>query len=91
VALSDAASDPHDALALIQEAIRIDPYNEDLYQRAMHRYARLGNGDGIRRTLRALAQRLSELEVQPSPQTQRIATELIARLDARTRSHQHSA
>jgi hypothetical protein len=54
----------------------------------MHRYAAMGNSDGIRRTLRALLQRLSELELQPSAQSQRTAAELLAKLDARTRSRQ---
>jgi hypothetical protein len=56
----------------------------------MHRYFTLGNGDGIRRTLRTLGGRLGELEIQPSPQTQLTATELLAKLDARTRSREHT-
>ena len=91
VALADTADDPQEALSHLQDAIRVDPYNEDLYQRAMHRYAAVGNSDGIRRTLRALAQRLSELELQPSPQIQRTAAELLAKLDARLRSREPTA
>ena len=84
-ALAEGEPEPRHALALIQDAIQLDPYNEDLYQRAMRLHAKLGSTDGIRRTLRALAERLTELEIRTSPQTQQIATDLINRVDARHR------
>ena len=85
VALADNEPEPRSALALIQDAIRLDPFNEDLYQRAMRLHARLASRDGIRRTMRTLSERLTELEVRVSPQTQQIATELLERLDIRER------
>ena len=85
VALADTETDPKAALTHIQDAISLDPYNEDVYQRAMRLHAKLGSTDGIRRTLRALAERLTELEIRTSPQTQQIATDLINRVDARHR------
>jgi DNA-binding SARP family transcriptional activator len=85
VALADTEADPKTALAHIQDAITIDLYNEDVYQRAMRLHAKLGSTDGVRRTLRALSERLTELEIRVSPQTQQLATELITRLDARHR------
>jgi DNA-binding SARP family transcriptional activator/nucleoid-associated protein YgaU len=85
VALADTEPGPNAALAHIQDAIRLDPYNEDIYQRAMRLHAKLDSADGIRRALRALSERLTELEIRVSPQTQQIATELINRVDARHR------
>ncbi len=86
VALANTAADPRVALDLIQEAIRIDPYNEDVYQRAMRLHAALASPDGVRRTLRTLTQRLGELEVHVSPQTQHVATDLLGILNVRTRN-----
>jgi hypothetical protein len=57
----------------------------------MRPYAGLDKSDGNPGALRALTQRPTELEVQPSPNTEQIATELIARHDAHTRRRQHSA
>jgi DNA-binding SARP family transcriptional activator len=90
IALADTEPDPHAALALIQDAIRLDPYNEDVYQRAMHLYARLGSPDGVRRTLRTLTERLAELDVSISPQTQHLAADLVERLNLRQRVHHGS-
>jgi DNA-binding SARP family transcriptional activator len=90
VALADSEPQPREALALIQDAIRLDPYNEDLYQHAMRLHARLASPDGVRRTLRTLTERLSELEVRVSPQTQQVAAERIERLGIRERV-QHGA
>jgi DNA-binding SARP family transcriptional activator len=91
VGLADDEPNPTAALALIQEAIRIDPYNEDVYQRAMRLHAALNSADGITRTLRTLTERLADLEVDVSPQTQQVATDLLAKLDARRRNHGNAA
>jgi DNA-binding SARP family transcriptional activator len=91
VALADADPEPRQALTLIQDAIRLEPYNEDLYQRAMRLHARLGSSDGVRRTLRTLSERLAELEVQMSTQTQQVAAEVLERLDIRQRASNSAA
>ncbi len=83
--LADAEPDPRAAMALIQDAIRLDPYDEDLYQRAMRLHALGHNADGIRRTLGALRERLAQLDIDISPQTQQHAADLLAKLDARHR------
>jgi DNA-binding SARP family transcriptional activator len=82
VALAETTDKPHVALGHVQDAIRLDPYNEDVYRRAMLLHAKLGSLDGIRRTLRALSERLAELGVRVSPQTHQVATDLAARLNA---------
>ena len=89
--LADTETDPATALALIQEAIRLDPYNEDVYQRAMRLHTTLNSADGVTRTLRTLTERLAELEIDASPQTQQIATDLLAKLQARRRNHGNAA
>jgi DNA-binding SARP family transcriptional activator/LysM repeat protein len=85
VALADSEPDARQALAIIQDAIRIEPYNEDLYQRAMRLHARLASPDGIRRTLRTLTEQFADLEVAVSQQSQQLATDLLERLTIRDR------
>lgn len=46
--LADAETDAQAALNLMQAAIRVDPYGENLYRKAM-RLAVLGNEDGVQR------------------------------------------
>jgi len=91
IGLADTETDPAAALALVQEAIRLDPYNEDVYQRAMRLHAALNSADGVTRTLRTLTERLAELEIDVSPQTQQVATDLLATLEARRRRHGDAA
>ena len=86
IGLADTQPDPHAALTHIQDAIRVDPYNEHLYQRAMHLHATLNSPDGLTRTLHALTQRLAELEIPLSPATQQTAHDLLAKLQARQRA-----
>jgi DNA-binding SARP family transcriptional activator len=83
--LAETESDPRIALGIIEQAIRHDPYNEDLYQRAMRLHATLESAEGVRHTMRTLAERLGQLEVPPSPQTQALAADLLTKLDARNR------
>src|SRR5438132_1028807 len=40
------------ALAALEQAIKIDPYAEELYRRGMRLLAQLGRGDAARRLLR---------------------------------------
>ncbi len=91
IGLADTETNPAAALALVQEAIRLDPYNEDVYQRAMRLHAALNSADGVARTLRTLTERLAELEIEVSPQTQQVATDLLAKLEARRRNHGNAA
>lgn len=83
--LAEAEPDPSAALRLIQDAIHVDPYNEDLYRRAMHLHATLGSSEGVRRALHTLGRRLAELEIRVSPATQQTASHLLQRLDLRDR------
>ncbi len=51
----------------------------------MRLHATLNSPDGVTRTLRALTERLAELEIQISPQTQKTAHDLLVKLEARQR------
>ncbi|GFJ83680.1 hypothetical protein [Phytohabitans houttuyneae] len=68
-------------LALIQDAINVDPYNEHLYQRAIGLHGRLNNPDGIRTTLRTLNDRLRQLQAGVSERTRRLAAEQLAEIE----------
>ena len=83
--LAETEPDPRHALALIQQAIRLDPYSEDLYRRAMHLHAALHSADGVHRALRAITEHLAQVDIEPSPETTRLAAELLTKLDARRR------
>jgi DNA-binding SARP family transcriptional activator len=83
--LADVETDPRAGLALVQDAIRIDPYGEDLYQRAMRLYAALNNADGVHRTFRAITERLAQLDIAVSSETQQTAADLLAQLEVRRR------
>jgi len=84
--LADAEADPRAALDLIQQAISLDPYSEDLYQRAMRLHAALNSPDGVHRSLRAITERLAQLDDTVSAQTRQLAADLLTKLDVRRRS-----
>jgi nucleoid-associated protein YgaU len=68
---------PAAALAALEQAAEIDPYNEQLYRRMMRLHARAGRTDGVRRTLRLLEARLADIDTDPDPDTTALAAQLI--------------
>ncbi|MBN1174647.1 MAG: LysM peptidoglycan-binding domain-containing protein, partial [Micromonosporaceae bacterium] len=52
---------PDQAVTALEQAIDLDPVNEDLYQRLMRVQGRLRRPDAVRRTLRQLEDRLADL------------------------------
>ena len=70
-------ADPDQALAALDTALSHDPYNEYLYQRIMRIQAAAGRPDAVRRTLRLLETRLTELGVTPAAQTRQAAAALL--------------
>jgi DNA-binding SARP family transcriptional activator len=74
------ATDPHAAAELLEKAIGLDRYNEELYRKAMHARHALHDPDGIRSLLRALAKALSDLDTEPAESTVELATQLRANL-----------
>ena len=74
---SPAPADPAEALAALERAVEVDPYNEDLYRRVMRLQAVAGRRDGVRRTLRLLEARLVDLDTDPEPATLVLAADLL--------------
>jgi DNA-binding SARP family transcriptional activator len=73
------ADQPNQAVAALEQAIDIDPVNEELYQRLMRIQGRQGDTDAVRATLRLLASRLAEIgDTEPSQATQRVASRQLA-------------
>jgi len=70
-------SDPDQALAALESALGHDPYNEFLYQRIMRLQAAAGRPEAVRRTLRLLESRLTELGITPGAQTRQVAASLL--------------
>ncbi|MEU7975211.1 bacterial transcriptional activator domain-containing protein [Micromonospora sp. NPDC049089] len=80
LALAAATPDPTKALAVLEAAMRHDPYAEAIYQQAMRAHAALGNLEQVRSLRRALTRRLDEIDAEPSEGTLRLADRLIADL-----------
>ena len=68
---------PDQALAALETALGHDPFNEYLYQRIMRLQAAAGRPDAVRRTLRLLETRLTEIGVTPGSQTRQAAAALL--------------
>ena len=70
--------DHHDpALDVLEQALRWDPYNEELYQRIMRVQARLGRTEELRRTYRRLELRMADLDDDPSEPTRQLRDQLL--------------
>lgn len=63
---------PDQAIDALEQAVDLDPVNEELYQRIIRIHGRLRRPDGVRRTLRRLEARLAELGAEPSEATLRV-------------------
>ncbi|GAA3346564.1 hypothetical protein GCM10020358_58030 [Amorphoplanes nipponensis] len=65
---------PDAAIASLEQALRHDPLNEEIYQRIMRIQGRLSRLDAVRRTIRRLEDQLAELGgAEPSEATRRVA------------------
>jgi DNA-binding SARP family transcriptional activator len=64
------------ALAVLEQAIKVDPYAEELYRRGMRPLAQLGRGDATRRLLRQLEARLSQLDAESEEETVQLAKDI---------------
>jgi DNA-binding SARP family transcriptional activator len=75
-----AASELAEAVALLDRALRIDPYNEDLHRQALHALAAVGDLAAIPRLRDSYARRLTEAGLEAP-------TALIALADRLTGGH----
>jgi two-component SAPR family response regulator len=69
-------TDHHAAVQLTQEAVAIDPLNEDVAQRAMRALAAIGDTDGVRAQLDRLRAALDEIDEEPTTDTLALAADL---------------
>jgi len=69
-------TDPHETIVLLHAALRVDPINEDLYQRAMRAHAAAAQPGQINALLAALTRRLATTADKPSPDTEALARQL---------------
>jgi len=77
---------PNEAASLLDRAITLDPYNEDLARAAMRAHTRLGDADAVRGQHHRIRAALDELDLEPDQQTTTLATELLRHLtDTRPR------
>ncbi|MFI7208072.1 AfsR/SARP family transcriptional regulator [Micromonospora aurantiaca (nom. illeg.)] len=76
VALADAADDPHRAIALLQAAIRIDPYNAELTTRAVNTLVALGKHDAAHELRDGYARRLTQAGLRPDADAASTATDM---------------
>jgi len=77
------SDDPQAASDLLDKAIALDRYNEELYRKAMQARHALHDTDGIRTLLRAVTKALADIDAQPTEATADLATQLRASLDER--------
>lgn len=79
-----AESDDGDAaIATLEDALRLDPYAEELYRRLMTVQAKLGHSDAARRTYGRLESRLADLDVDPDESSQHLLQQLTPSVRAR--------
>ncbi|HEX8861547.1 MAG TPA: bacterial transcriptional activator domain-containing protein [Actinomycetes bacterium] len=62
---------------LLEQAVRWDPYNEELYQQIMRVHAQLGHVEETRRTYRRPELRMANLGDDPSEPTRQLRDQLL--------------
>ena len=70
------SEDLQGASDVLDQAIRLDRYNEELYRKAMEVRHRIGDDEGIRNLLRALTAAMSDLDAEPDETTRQLAHNL---------------
>lgn len=82
----ELADDPAGAAAVLDDALRLDPYNEQVHRHAMRMRHAMGDLDGVRVIMKHLTRRLAEIDAEPEDETRRLAAELLgSRRSNRTR------
>ncbi|MEU4160407.1 BTAD domain-containing putative transcriptional regulator [Actinoplanes sp. NPDC026670] len=68
--------DPQAAGTILDKAMTLDPYNEDLYRTAMRARHALGDHDGVQTLLQALTTVLADIDTAPTAETVTLARTL---------------
>jgi DNA-binding SARP family transcriptional activator len=75
--LHQQAGDPQHALDMVEQAVRRDPYNEQLYQQIMRIHTQQDRMEEIRRTYQRLELRMTDLDHDPSEPTCQLRDKLL--------------
>lgn len=60
----------------LQRAVEVDPYAEQIYRRIMRLQSKLGRPDDASATYRRLQARLVEIDLEPTPETEKLYADL---------------
>ncbi|MDQ6928523.1 MAG: hypothetical protein M3159_07660, partial [Actinomycetota bacterium] len=66
------------ALDVLERAVDVDPYSEQLYRRIMRLHGKLARPDAVTATFRRLTTRLAEIDLEPTPESDNLSQELSA-------------
>jgi DNA-binding SARP family transcriptional activator len=70
------AHDPRTTLDMLENTVKTDPYNEQLWQYVLRLHARLGEHDALDRTYSRLEGKLTEINTRPSRETRKLCDHL---------------
>jgi DNA-binding SARP family transcriptional activator len=73
-----ASGDARGSWQALQRAVEVDPYAEQIYRRIMRLQAKLGRPDDAAATFRRLQGRLDEIDLEPTPESEKLHVELCA-------------
>ena len=71
-----ASGDARGSWQALQRAVEVDPYAEQIYRRIMRLQSKLGRPDDAVATYRRLQARLVEIDLGPTPESERLYAEL---------------
>ena len=71
-----ASGDARGSWQALQRAVEVDPYAEQIYRRIMRLQSKLGRPDDAAATFHRLQARLVEIELEPTPESEKLYAEL---------------
>ena len=71
-----ASGDARGAWSALQRALEVDPYAEQIYRRIMRLQAKLSRPDDAEATYRRLQAKLQEIDLEPTPETEKLYAEV---------------
>jgi DNA-binding SARP family transcriptional activator len=71
-----ASGDARGSWQALQRAVEVDPYAEQIYRRIMRLQTKLGRPDDAVATYRRLQARLVEIDLEPTPESEKLHAEL---------------
>jgi DNA-binding SARP family transcriptional activator len=71
-----ASGDARGSWQALQRAVEVDPYAEQIYRRIMRLQSKLGRPDDAAATYRRLQARLVEIDLEPTPESEKLYAEV---------------